>query len=642
MATTAVRQDAVSLFKAVSPSVATLEVQKSDGTMSQGSAFMISADGYAATSWHVIEGASGVRARFSDGTEATGSGVVDYDVKADIAIIRLRVADKPFLKLASQQPEIGTSIYCIGAPQGLEFSITDGIVSQIRSWEGITLLQVSCPISPGNSGGPIVNAGGEVLGIVRSSLVGAQNLNFAVYVSHLRSLDQSLPTTPWAQLPPPQRRADPPVNEEQGPSQRALAKELLDVFAENQVLAPMFTRIQLDFQSRLIGEVRPDVELVTIADRYSQLASKLSQISFTDPRADRAGDTIAALFSRRSRFSRQLFELSKSVKRDQGWSDENSDEYDQIVSGFYGMNSEDLGILMAIVQQNLLEEDWQSYSKLARFALTQASVPDASDSMGFPKLFGSGFVFDLSRSNGWFIEVVIPGTPAFVSGLEVGDQVISVDGYSIDDKGVEPEELRLALQKDTTSLVLGVSRPNGDRADIRLSLSDAKVRPVREPTIAVMPLIIGPGANLWDSLKAKMLPVANEAFKTERVLSGFKVIDYNQVISTLNANSIRLQREEDVHVVSLQRAAEKLGARFVVCAYLIESEQAEASFDNSGSAWVRVWLYDSETRQFVVRAGFDTRTAKDWAADGSELRMRAVRRAIAAVIEPHMKDIVSR
>jgi hypothetical protein len=139
-----------------------------------------------------------------------------------------------------------------------------------------------------------------------------------------------------------------------------------------------------------------------------------------------------------------------------------------------------------------------------------------------------------------------------------------------------------------------------------------------------------------------MLPVANEAFKTERVLSGFKVIDYNQVISTLNANSIRLQREEDVHVVSLHRAAEKLGARFVVCAYLIESEQAEASFDNSGSAWVRVWLYDSETRQFVVRAGSDTRTAKDWAADGSELRMRAVRRAIAAVIEPHMKDIVSR
>jgi hypothetical protein len=88
----------------------------------------------------------------------------------------------------------------IGAPKGYDFSISDGLISQIRSVDGFLQYQVSCPISPGNSGSPIFNNRGEVIGIASWTKVDAQNVNFAIPTREFTRLDVSERLTTWEEL----------------------------------------------------------------------------------------------------------------------------------------------------------------------------------------------------------------------------------------------------------------------------------------------------------------------------------------------------------------------------------------------------------------------------------------------------------
>ena len=92
---------------------------------------------------------------------------------------------------------VGSRAYVIGAPKGYEFSVADGLISQMRKVDGMSQYQVSCPISGGNSGGPLVNGCVEVIGVTSWSKADAQNVNFAIPSSCLASLDPSLPPKPW-------------------------------------------------------------------------------------------------------------------------------------------------------------------------------------------------------------------------------------------------------------------------------------------------------------------------------------------------------------------------------------------------------------------------------------------------------------
>lgn len=188
------------LYRKVVPSVVTLNVTRQDGSQSLGSAFLTLKDGLAVTAWHVVKDASYIIARFSSGEEFEISGLVDKDEKRDLAVVRVKVFGKPILVVNSDEPAIGSKLYVIGAPRGLEFSISDGLLSQIQLLEGTKQFQFSCPVSPGNSGGPLLNSKGEVIGVVSWQLREGQNLNFAVPAIYAKGLDISLPTKPWADV----------------------------------------------------------------------------------------------------------------------------------------------------------------------------------------------------------------------------------------------------------------------------------------------------------------------------------------------------------------------------------------------------------------------------------------------------------
>jgi S1-C subfamily serine protease len=96
---------------------------------------------------------------------------------------------RPQLTLVGDDPQVGSRAYAIGAPLGLECSITEGLLSQIQHIDNVKQYQFSSPISPGNSGGPLLNVNGQVIGVVPWQVKDGQNLNFAVPSSYILGLD---------------------------------------------------------------------------------------------------------------------------------------------------------------------------------------------------------------------------------------------------------------------------------------------------------------------------------------------------------------------------------------------------------------------------------------------------------------------
>ena len=169
-----------------------LEVERQGGQRAQGSGFFVR-PGYVATNYHVIEGAETIIARLV-GTETTYTieEIIATDEKRDLAIIKIIGGPVPQLTLGnSDEVRIGETVYAVGNPKGLEGTVSRGIVSSMRDFgqNGIRI-QIDAPISPGNSGGPVLNQKGEVIGVSVSGMQGidAQNLNFAVPSNYLKKL----------------------------------------------------------------------------------------------------------------------------------------------------------------------------------------------------------------------------------------------------------------------------------------------------------------------------------------------------------------------------------------------------------------------------------------------------------------------
>ena len=178
------------LFRTCSPSVVSIEVVKSY-SKGGGTGFIIDADGTVATNSHVIHKATSVQVKLKDGTWIKEVDLLLEDKKADLALIQLKT-DKTLTPVSmgdSDKVTVGEQVISIGNPLGLDYTLTDGLVSARRKMNGRKWIQMSAPVSPGNSGGPLFNMYGEVIGVttqVMSWYRGAQNLNLAVPINELK------------------------------------------------------------------------------------------------------------------------------------------------------------------------------------------------------------------------------------------------------------------------------------------------------------------------------------------------------------------------------------------------------------------------------------------------------------------------
>ena len=152
-----------------------------------GSGFIISADGLILTNHHVVDGADKITVRLTDNREFSGK-VLGSDAKTDIAVVKIEAKDLPVLKMGdSDKLKVGEWVAAIGSPFGLDNTVTAGIVSaksrKLPSDQYVPFIQTDVAVNPGNSGGPLFNMDGEVVGInsqIFSTSGGFMGLSFAI------------------------------------------------------------------------------------------------------------------------------------------------------------------------------------------------------------------------------------------------------------------------------------------------------------------------------------------------------------------------------------------------------------------------------------------------------------------------------
>jgi hypothetical protein len=179
------------------PAVVTMRTEQSLGT-----GFVVRPDGWIATNLHVVVGGPQVKVTLRDGRDLDVVEVLNASTNYDLALVRVEAKGLPTLKLGdSDSMRPGDSVVAIGNPMGLEDTVSNGLVSGRRKDDaGVEFLQVSAPISPGSSGGPIINDRGEVIGIAEQVLVQGQNLNFAVPIRYLLPMIQKPDPVPFKEF----------------------------------------------------------------------------------------------------------------------------------------------------------------------------------------------------------------------------------------------------------------------------------------------------------------------------------------------------------------------------------------------------------------------------------------------------------
>ena len=187
------RKDIPAIAKSANGVVVSIITSDKDGKpVAQGTGFLVSKDGRIVTNYHVIKGSSSAIVKLPNGAYYGVDGVVAFDKARDLAVIKAHGQKFHAVSLGnSDRIQVGEEIVAIGSPLSLESTVSSGIVSGIRTIEeeeGGKFLQITAPISPGSSGGPLFNMRGEVIGVTTSGLDGGENLNFAIPINDVKRM----------------------------------------------------------------------------------------------------------------------------------------------------------------------------------------------------------------------------------------------------------------------------------------------------------------------------------------------------------------------------------------------------------------------------------------------------------------------
>jgi serine protease Do len=190
-----------------------------------GSGFFVNKKGYLVTNFHVIKGSRHLTVTRFKPSGSTLKRIIHRDVEIvavapfhDLAVLKVNDMKDDYTTVVLAKGDkvtIGETVFAIGNPLGLERSVTEGVISQAeRSFGGFLYHQVDAPVNPGNSGGPLFNSRGQVIGVVNMGAVGMDGLNFAIPVQHVKyvlnhlsgfAFDQSNPESGYVYPEPPPR-----------------------------------------------------------------------------------------------------------------------------------------------------------------------------------------------------------------------------------------------------------------------------------------------------------------------------------------------------------------------------------------------------------------------------------------------------
>ena len=168
-------------------------------TVKTGTGFLISSQGFVVTNHHVIENATSIKIKGGYlGMAALDATVAITDRNNDLCLLKVDLPTVSSLTpiaygFDDALAKAGESVFCMGYPltplMGSEIKTTNGIISSSTGYQGdVSTYQVSSPVQPGNSGGPLINESGNVIGIINAKIPGAENVTYAVKLSYLHNL----------------------------------------------------------------------------------------------------------------------------------------------------------------------------------------------------------------------------------------------------------------------------------------------------------------------------------------------------------------------------------------------------------------------------------------------------------------------
>ena len=190
VASPAQAQTAQKIAKKAFRSTVLLVMEDANGQpLALGSGFFVR-EGEIVSNLHVVEGASrGYAKLVGQDAKLDIQGITAIDAKRDLVILKVYAKTPSVLTLGdSEAAQVGEQIYAVGNPKGLEGTFSQGIISSVRDIDTDKLLQITAPISPGSSGGPVLNVKAEVIGVSVATFKGGQNLNFAIPSAYLKEL----------------------------------------------------------------------------------------------------------------------------------------------------------------------------------------------------------------------------------------------------------------------------------------------------------------------------------------------------------------------------------------------------------------------------------------------------------------------
>jgi len=394
------------VYKASEPSIMVLTVKSKDGNTYTGTGFVAIKDGLAVTAWHVVHDAVSVTAKFSDGQEFEVPGLVDNDPKRDIALIKVKEFGRTPLVLSQTTPDVGDKAFVIGAPEGLDFTVSDGLVSQIRQQNGVNYYQFSSPASHGNSGGPVLNDIGEVIGVVSFQYTEGQNLNFAVPSTYVLGLDGTLPTQPWSGV----KDNGVPGQSGGGAAQTLSNDELDPKLAKDIALSLDTSNLMYFYFDQVVGTrfgflEGPGADSYKLRQELGAARTDLQSVTSTDPlRSSVLASLRTAMDHLYNQVDNYILAVEYKGKHDV-WDPDYETNYKREA---------------ALVE---MPEDQQIQTLLQSQRFRDAA-PALSSFYG-PRSYNSGLRCPFRYPT--FVTVVVPGFPADEMALRMGDTLRSVD-----------------------------------------------------------------------------------------------------------------------------------------------------------------------------------------------------------------------
>jgi len=187
------------LSSKVSPSFVTLKVQRADGSVQTGNGFLTLRDGVVATAWHIVKDAKRVVAKFPGGDEYECTGLIDKDETRNVALIRIKLFGRQMLQMSGADSVAG-DIINMAAVKDSAFGILKVKVDEPANSDGTVWAKLEGETPVNNSGSPLIDDNGTVIGILTLRKPGEDLVGFMIPARFILALDSSLPTQPWSQI----------------------------------------------------------------------------------------------------------------------------------------------------------------------------------------------------------------------------------------------------------------------------------------------------------------------------------------------------------------------------------------------------------------------------------------------------------